>query len=186
MLVVAGPPGSGKTSYFPVTALGIDSFNIDDRCAQVLGSYRAIPREPCGSVRGHPGHVRLRLMSIDRGDFHYDDAQSWERACRHIGLFLWWAADRGLASEDHHAEEIAPNPTQYFIGQCDTKLWDEDLTDDGNAFATAAYDEYLGEVGVYAEGLGVGNYEVPEGEATRKHFFDWLDARLATWRAESS
>jgi len=38
MIVVAGPPGSGKTRYFPVTAFGIDSFNIDDRCAQILGS----------------------------------------------------------------------------------------------------------------------------------------------------
>ena len=45
MIVVAGPPGSGKTRYFPVTAFGIDSFNIDDRCAQILGSYRAIPRD---------------------------------------------------------------------------------------------------------------------------------------------
>ncbi len=44
MIVVAGPPGSGKTSSFPVTALGVDGFNIDDRCAQILGSYRAIPR----------------------------------------------------------------------------------------------------------------------------------------------
>lgn len=44
MIVVAGPPGSGKTRYFPVTAFGVDSFNIDDRCAQILGSYRAIPR----------------------------------------------------------------------------------------------------------------------------------------------
>lgn len=45
MLVVAGPPGSGKTTYFPVTAFGVDAFNIDDRCAQILGSYRAIPRD---------------------------------------------------------------------------------------------------------------------------------------------
>src|SRR6188768_2387522 len=45
MIVVAGPPGSGKTSSFPVTAFGVDGFNIDDRCAQILGSYRAIPRE---------------------------------------------------------------------------------------------------------------------------------------------
>ena len=43
MIVVAGPPGSGKTRYFPVAAYGVDSFNIDDRCAQILGSYRAIP-----------------------------------------------------------------------------------------------------------------------------------------------
>jgi predicted ABC-type ATPase len=45
MIVVAGPPGSGKTRYFPVTAFGIDSFNIDDRCARILGSYRATPRD---------------------------------------------------------------------------------------------------------------------------------------------
>jgi predicted ABC-type ATPase len=45
MIVVAGPPGSGKTRSFPVSALGVDGFNIDDRCAQILGSYRAIPRD---------------------------------------------------------------------------------------------------------------------------------------------
>jgi len=45
MLVVAGPPGSGKTTYFPVSAFGVDSFNIDDRCAQILGSFRAISHD---------------------------------------------------------------------------------------------------------------------------------------------
>lgn len=50
MLVVAGPPGSGKTTYFPVTEFGVASFNIDDRCAQILGSYRAISREIRGAV----------------------------------------------------------------------------------------------------------------------------------------
>jgi predicted ABC-type ATPase len=50
MLVVAGPPGSGKTTYFPVTAFGVDSFNIDDRCAQILGSYRAISRDVRNAV----------------------------------------------------------------------------------------------------------------------------------------
>jgi predicted ABC-type ATPase len=50
MIVVAGPPGSGKTRYFPVTAFGVDAFNIDDRCAQILGSYRAIPRDVRRSV----------------------------------------------------------------------------------------------------------------------------------------
>ncbi len=45
MLVVAGPPGSGKTTAFPLSAMGIDAFNIDDRCAQLVGSYQAIPRE---------------------------------------------------------------------------------------------------------------------------------------------
>lgn len=50
MLVVAGPPGSGKTTYFPVGAFGVDSFNIDDRCAQIQGSYRAISRDVRGAV----------------------------------------------------------------------------------------------------------------------------------------
>jgi predicted ABC-type ATPase len=45
MVVVAGPPGSGKTTCFPVSAFGVDSFNIDDRCAQLIGSYRAISRD---------------------------------------------------------------------------------------------------------------------------------------------
>ena len=45
MIVVAGPPGSGKSTYFPVGAFGVDSLNIDDRCAQILGSYRAISRD---------------------------------------------------------------------------------------------------------------------------------------------
>ena len=45
MIVVAGPPRSGKTRSFPVSAFGVDGFNIDDRCAQILGSYRAIPRD---------------------------------------------------------------------------------------------------------------------------------------------
>jgi hypothetical protein len=43
MLVVAGPPGSGKSTFFPVAAMGVDAFSIDDRCAQIVGSYRAIP-----------------------------------------------------------------------------------------------------------------------------------------------
>lgn len=43
MVVVAGPPGSGKSTFFPIGALGVDALSIDDRCAQIAGSYRAIP-----------------------------------------------------------------------------------------------------------------------------------------------
>jgi predicted ABC-type ATPase len=40
MQVVAGPSGSGKSSLFPVAAVGVDHFNVDDRCAQLnRGSY---------------------------------------------------------------------------------------------------------------------------------------------------
>jgi hypothetical protein len=38
MIVIAGPPGSGKTRSFPVSAFSVAAFNIDDRCAQILDS----------------------------------------------------------------------------------------------------------------------------------------------------
>ena len=44
MIVVAGPPGGGKSSHFPVKNLGVDWFNSDDRAAQLnAGSYQNIP-----------------------------------------------------------------------------------------------------------------------------------------------
>jgi predicted ABC-type ATPase len=45
MIVVAGPPGSGKSTAFPTAQTGVDAFNIDDRAAELnQGSYRNIPR----------------------------------------------------------------------------------------------------------------------------------------------
>ena len=44
MILVAGPPGSGKSSLFSPYNLGIDAFNADDRAAVLNGgSYQAIP-----------------------------------------------------------------------------------------------------------------------------------------------
>jgi hypothetical protein len=65
MIVVAGPPGSGKTRYFPTAAFGGDSFNIDDRHADPrelprdsqrrASRRRALPREhPCNAPRSQP------------------------------------------------------------------------------------------------------------------------------------
>ncbi len=65
MIVVAGPPGSGKTRSFPVSAFGADAFNIDDRCAQILGSYRAIPRDVRRAVAKEC--ERFVLDHIERG-----------------------------------------------------------------------------------------------------------------------
>lgn len=42
MIVVAGPPGSGKTTALPTHTFGTDAFNIDDRCAALNGSYVSI------------------------------------------------------------------------------------------------------------------------------------------------
>lgn len=45
MIVIAGPPGSGKSSIFPVSSFGVSHFNADDRAAQLNdGSYIGIPK----------------------------------------------------------------------------------------------------------------------------------------------
>lgn len=44
MIVVAGPPGSGKSSLYPLSSFGCAYFNADDRAAELNGgSYIAIP-----------------------------------------------------------------------------------------------------------------------------------------------
>ncbi len=45
MTVVAGPPGSGKSTRFRVQDFGVDSFNVDDRCRELNDSYQGIPLE---------------------------------------------------------------------------------------------------------------------------------------------
>ena len=43
MIVIAGPPSTGKTRGFPASGFGVDGFNIDDRCAQRPRRRRARP-----------------------------------------------------------------------------------------------------------------------------------------------
>ncbi len=46
MIVVAGPPGSGKSSLYPLSSFGVASFNADDRAAELNGgSYVGISSE---------------------------------------------------------------------------------------------------------------------------------------------
>src|SRR5580693_6201805 len=50
MFIVAGPPGAGKSTAFPVSGFGVDFFNADDRAAALNdGSYLNVPR----NVRSH-------------------------------------------------------------------------------------------------------------------------------------
>lgn len=45
MIVIAGPPGSGKSTLYPVSSFGVACFNADDRAAELNGgSYVGITR----------------------------------------------------------------------------------------------------------------------------------------------
>lgn len=45
MIVIAGPPGSGKSTAFPVARIGVAYFNADDRAAEMNGgSYHGISK----------------------------------------------------------------------------------------------------------------------------------------------
>ena len=45
MVVVAGPPGSGKTTRFPIAEFGVDFFNADNRAAELnAGSFHGISK----------------------------------------------------------------------------------------------------------------------------------------------
>ena len=68
MIVIAGPPGGGKSSAFPVSSFGTAYFNADDRAAEWNGgSYLAIPtlgkRGAPPSGRS-PSEVALFIQSI--------------------------------------------------------------------------------------------------------------------------
>src|SRR5260221_651629 len=46
MIIVAGPPGGGKSSRLPINNWGVDWFNGDDRAAELnAGSYQNIPAQ---------------------------------------------------------------------------------------------------------------------------------------------
>jgi len=137
----------------------------------------------------------------------YDDA-SWhyggkfpkdlpiEAGATHTGMFLTWAVLSGLAGEIHiddFPEDIPQlksrsiTPGAFFLASCDGKFTDEDLNDEGNAFAQAYFDfekgKYLTD---YEATLGAGLPELYYVKDTWENFDllkPVLDKRLNEWRA---
>jgi len=84
-------------------------------------------------------------------------------------MLLAWRALNGMAGEFHNddlADDLARLRTReltlgkWFLRACDGKLTDEDVNDEGNAFAAAYYD--------LAQGRYLADYEHTLGRASKR------------------
>ncbi|MEG3156461.1 hypothetical protein ACKVMH_00855 [Lysobacter zhanggongensis] len=135
------------------------------------------------------------------GDFPADLPR--EAGATHTGMFIAWALLAGLSGELHTTDfpEDIPEltkrsvtPGAFFLSACDGKFTDEDLSVEGNAFASSYFDvESGGYLADYEETLG---QNLPAGRDSLYHIADsWesfdklrpvLDRRLAEWRARAA
>lgn len=121
------------------------------------------------------------------GDFPPDSPD--EYGGTHIALFMKWCFQKGWAGSIHLDE--APEDTQkviqgsmpatdFFFTYCDGKLTDEDLNDQGNAFAAAYYGDrgfYLTDYEAHFGGL---MYLAPEEAHDFNLFSSVLESRFQT------
>jgi len=90
MIVVAGPPGSGKSSLYPLSTFGVPYFNADDRAAELNGGlYAGISREIRQAVNREfeafvLGSIERRVSfafeTTLRSEVTFDQAQLAKRA----------------------------------------------------------------------------------------------------------
>lgn len=153
-------------------------------------------------------------MAYDRIDWHsggdYPAGLPEENGGIHIGMFLAWAFGQGMAGEVHRedsADLLAAlqrreiTGLEFLLRACDSKFWDEDLNEEGNAFAIDYYStgdespfarqhgDYLGDYcdlfNRHAEAHGFEYESTYHVENTWENFERvraMLDQRLAQWR----
>ena len=140
-------------------------------------------------------------MAYDRADWHYGGdypaGLPAENGGTHIGMFLAWAIERGLEGDFHREESAAAlaavrarkmTGREFLFSQCDEKFWEEDLSEEGNAFATAYYEKDDGYLADYAATLIDDLPSLYHVADTWKNFdrvAALLDRRYAEWKARS-
>ena len=139
-------------------------------------------------------------MAYDRADWHYggnfpEDLPP-EAGGTHIGMFLAWAITRGLEGDFHKVESSSAlealrrreiTGRDFLNTECDEKFWEEDLSDEGNAFAKAYYeaegaDSYLAD---YGQLLGAGLpslYHVEDSWENFDRLAARIDQRYQAWK----
>ena len=137
----------------------------------------------------------------------YDDA-SWhyggdfpkdlpdEAGATHAGMFVAWALLSGLAGQIHtedFPEDLEAlrtrsiTPGHFLFKYCDGKFIDENLNDQGNAFAAAYFDlEHGSYLADYESVLGSdvpSLYHVPDTWHSFDRLKPTLDRRFSAWLA---
>jgi dihydrofolate reductase len=119
------------------------------------------------SVAGSPScfqPARSVVMAYDRADWHYGGDYPAElppeNGGTHIGMFLAWAIINDLHGDLHREESQASvervkkramTGREFLFKECDEKFWDNDLNDEGNAFASWYYESEGDHISNYLE-----------------------------------
>ena len=93
-----------------------------------------------------------KLMTYDKAEWHYGGnfpaGLKPESGSTHIGMFLAWIIENNLISNFHLRESSESvqqvkqrhmTGREFLLKECDERLWDEDLNEEGNAFAQVYY-----------------------------------------------
>lgn len=109
MIIVAGPPGGGKSTAFPVSGFGVAYFNADDRAAMLNGgSYSRISSEIRKRVNQEfEAFVQQRIASRDslaiettlRSGVTFDQARAAKNRGFHVEMRYIALASFGLHVE---------------------------------------------------------------------------------------
>lgn len=141
-------------------------------------------------------------MKYDDASWHYGgdfpDDLPREAGGTHIGMFLSWCLLNGLGGLIHRedfsdfleqleARQITPG--RHFLSACDEKFWDEDLNDEGNAFAQT-YDasDNARNIADYFDALGddlPSLYHVPDSWESYERIAPIISRRFEEWKTSA-
>ena len=123
-------------------------------------------------------------VGMQGGDFPATSPKEYDGT--HIALFVKWCFIKGWAGQlhlDESPEDVAQvvngemPATEFLFKNLDGKFTDEDLTEEGNRFASAYYGEKSDYLTDYATAFGPLLYMAPESDHDFARFSQMMEKR---------